>query len=92
MAFFNSRVGFDLALYKTNSLDQIIPITVSQTTGFQSLMLNAGEIQNKGIELTLNANPVKIGAFRWDIAVNWSKNQNEVISLYPGITNLREFR
>jgi TonB-linked SusC/RagA family outer membrane protein len=89
MAFFNARLGFDLALYKTNSLDQIIPLTVSQTTGFQSLMINAGEIQNKGIELTLNANPVNIGSFKWDININWSKNQNEVVSLYPGITNLR---
>ena len=40
-----SRLGFDLALYKTNSLDQIIPLTVSQTTGFQNLMINAGEIR-----------------------------------------------
>jgi hypothetical protein len=52
-------------------------------------MLNAGEIQNKGIELTLNANPVKKGSFNWDIVINWSKNKNEVISLYPDITNLR---
>jgi hypothetical protein len=52
-------------------------------------MINAGEIQNKGIELTLNANPVNIGSFKWDININWSKNQNEVVSLYPGITNLR---
>jgi TonB-linked SusC/RagA family outer membrane protein len=89
MSFFNSRIGFDLALYKTNSLDQILPLTVSQTTGFSSLMINAGEIENKGIEVTLIANPVKIGAFRWDIIVNWAKNKNEVISLYPGITNLR---
>ena len=89
MAFFNARLGFDLALYKTNSKDQIIPITVSQTTGFQSLMLNAGEIQNKGIELTFNANPVRSGSFSWDMLINWSKNKNEVVSLYPGITNLR---
>ncbi len=89
MAFFNSRLGFDLAVYKTNSLDQIIPLTVSQTTGYSNIMINAGEIQNKGIELTINANPVSIGSFRWDVAVNWSKNANEVVSLYPGITNLR---
>ena len=52
-------------------------------------MINAGEIENKGIEVTLNANPVKIGSFRWDITINWAKNKNKVISLYPGITNLR---
>ena len=89
MSFFNSRLGFDLALYKTNSLDQIIPLTVSQTTGFSSIMINAGEIENKGIEVTFFGNPVKSGSFSWDITINWAKNNNKVISLYPGITNLR---
>jgi TonB-linked SusC/RagA family outer membrane protein len=89
MSFFNARVGFDLALYQTNSKDQIIPVTVSQTTGFQSLMLNTGEIQNKGIEFTLSATPVRTADFSWDVMLNWSRNKNEVIALYPGITNLR---
>ncbi len=89
MAFFNSRFGFDLALYKTNSLDQIIPLTVSQTTGYQNIMINAGNIENKGIEVTLTANPVKTESFRWDITLNWAKNKNKVLSLLPGITNLR---
>ena len=89
MSFFKSRLGFDLALYKTRSLDQIIPLTVSQTTGYQNIMINAGEIENKGIEVTLNATPVIAGDFRWDLSANWSRNINEVISLYPGITNLR---
>jgi TonB-linked SusC/RagA family outer membrane protein len=89
MSFFKSRLGFDMALYKTSSLDQIIPLTVSQTTGYQNIMINAGEIQNKGIEVTLTATPVAVGSFRWDVAANWSRNKNEVISLLPGITNLR---
>ncbi len=89
MSFLNGRVGFDVALYRTNSLDQILPLTVSQTTGFSNLMINAGKIENKGIEIVLNANPVKAGPFRWDVSLNWSKNKNKVVSLYPGITNLR---
>lgn len=89
MSFFKSRMGFDMALYKTSSLDQIIPLTVSQTTGYQNIMINAGEIQNKGIEITLTATPVAVGSFRWDVTANWSRNKNEVISLLPGITNLR---
>jgi hypothetical protein len=52
-------------------------------------MINAGEIENKGIEFTVNANPVTMGAFRWDVGLNWSMNRNKVIALYPGITNLR---
>jgi len=89
MSFFKSRLGFDLALYKTNSMDQIIPLTISQTAGYQNLMINAGEIQNKGIEVTLIANPVTTPSFSWNIIINWSKNRNKVISLYPGISNLR---
>jgi TonB-linked SusC/RagA family outer membrane protein len=89
LAFYNARLGLDLALYKTNSLDQIIPLTVSQTSGYSSIMINAGEIENKGVEITLNANPVNIGDFRWDVAVNWARNKNTVVSLLPGITNLR---
>jgi TonB-linked SusC/RagA family outer membrane protein len=89
MAFLNNRVGFDLALYKTNSYDQIIPLTVSQTTGFSSIMINAGEIENRGIEITANFAPVVEKSFRWDILMNWSKNNNEVVALYPGVTNLR---
>jgi len=87
-SFLKSRFGFDLALYKTKSIDQIMPIPVSQTSGYQNLMVNSGEIENKGIELMLKATPFIKGAFRWDIAVNWGLNRSRVLSLYPGISNL----
>jgi outer membrane receptor protein involved in Fe transport len=82
MSFFKNRLGFDLAVYKTNSFDQIMPISISQTSGYAELVVNAGEIENQGIELTLNANPVRMGDFRWDVTLNWSKNKNQVVSLY----------
>jgi TonB-linked SusC/RagA family outer membrane protein len=89
MSFLNKRVGFDLALYKTNSMDQIMPVTLSQTTGYSSMYVNAGEIENKGIELTLNGSPIRSKNFNWDINVNFATNRNKVISLYPGIENLQ---
>lgn len=89
LSFFKNRLGMDLAVYQTSSKDQIMPITVTQTTGFQNMLVNAGEIQNKGIELAVNANPVKKDNFSWNVNVNWAKNKNEVVSLFPGITNLR---
>jgi hypothetical protein len=49
---------------------------------------NAGEITNEGIELVLNATPVKRSAFSWDIALNFHKNVNTVTALAPGITNI----
>jgi TonB-linked SusC/RagA family outer membrane protein len=89
MRFLNNRVGFDLALYKTNSKDQIMPVTLSQTTGYNYMYVNAGEIENKGIELTLNFVPVQTSDFKWSMDVNFAKNQNKVLSLYPGISNLQ---
>jgi outer membrane receptor protein involved in Fe transport len=88
MSFFNKRAGFDLALYKTNSKDQIMPVTLSQTTGYNFEMVNAGEIENKGIELSINLVPVQTSSFRWEMGINFAKNTNKVKSLYPGIDNL----
>jgi TonB-linked SusC/RagA family outer membrane protein len=89
MSFMKNRFGFDVSLYQQNSKDQIMPVSLSQTTGYAFKYVNAGEIRNRGIELTLKATPVKLSSFSWDINVNFAKNQNEVLSLYPGITNLQ---
>ena len=88
-SFFKSRLGFDLALYKTNSIDQIMGVPVSQTSAYAFLTVNSGELQNKGIELMLKGTPVMQGGLRWDISVNWSTYKSQVLSLYPGITNLQ---
>ncbi len=83
MNFFKSRIGFDLSLYQTTTFDLITPVVVPYETGYSSIYLNAGQMENKGVELTLNLNPVKtVSGFRWDIALNWSKNLNKVTKLY----------
>ena len=86
MNFLKNRVGFDLALYKNKTFDQLMPLSISYATGMESKWINAGEIQNKGVELTLNGTPVKIRNFKWDINVNWAKNKSKVISLYTDNT------
>tara|TARA_R110000764_G_scaffold239973_1_gene341045 strand:+ start:11809 stop:15366 length:3558 start_codon:yes stop_codon:yes gene_type:complete len=89
MRFLNSRIGMDLSLYKTNSKDQIIPVAVSSATGYSSKFVNAGEIENKGIEVALNGSIVPTGDFQWRANVNWAKNQSKVLSLFEGGTNLQ---
>lgn len=89
LTMFQSRVGVDLAVYKSNTINQILPVSVSYSTGYSSKYVNAGEIQNKGIEARLMLTPVKASDFQWDITLNWAKNVNEVISLKEGITNLQ---
>jgi len=89
MAFLKKRLGFDLALYKTNTVDQIIPVAVSTATGYSTKYVNAGEIMNKGVELTVYGVPVQSDNFKWDIAVNFARNINEVVSLKDSLQNLQ---
>jgi hypothetical protein len=85
--FVNNRIGFDLSVYQMSTFDQIMPVTVSIPSGYTYNYINGGEIENKGIELTVNAVPVEISGFRWNIAINWFRNRNKVISLYEDIDN-----
>jgi TonB-linked SusC/RagA family outer membrane protein len=89
MYFFGRRLGFDLALYNTRTVNQILPLPVSSATGYYYEIINAGEIQNKGVELQLKAVAIKKKNFHWDIDVNWAKNWNEVVSLLEGVNNLQ---
>ncbi|MCE5347191.1 MAG: SusC/RagA family TonB-linked outer membrane protein [Bacteroidales bacterium] len=86
--FLNNKFGFDISLYKTNSIDQIMPVNISRASGYSQRYVNSGEIENKGIELALNANIVKSSDFSWDMQVNWFKNVNKVLSLYEGVDNI----
>jgi TonB-linked SusC/RagA family outer membrane protein len=86
MNFFDSRLGVDIALYKSNSYNQIMTIPISQTAGYSSLVVNAGDIENKGVEIAITGTPVRKGDFRWDVMLNWSKNKNMVVELYSDPT------
>lgn len=81
-----NRVGLDVTYYNKESSNQILDVNISNTTGYLSKLLNAGKIENKGIEIQLTTTPIKVGGFQWDIAVNWAKNKNKVISLANGLT------
>lgn len=88
MNFFQNRLGFDLALYRTKTVDLITPIQVSFATGYTFKFLNAGEMENKGVEVELNILPVKLSNFEWRINLNWALNRNQVLSLPEGLQNL----
>ena len=57
--FLENRLGFQFTVYKSNSTNQLLKVSVPVGTGFSSQYINAGDIQNKGLELVLNATPVK---------------------------------
>ncbi|MDR1877544.1 MAG: SusC/RagA family TonB-linked outer membrane protein [Flavobacteriaceae bacterium] len=84
-----NRISFDVALYKTNTVDLLFGVPVSTATGYDYEFANAGETENKGIEVLLNLVPIKTGNFEWKITANWSKNKNMVIDLGGGRDNLQ---
>lgn len=83
----NKRVSLDATVYRSATNDQIIPVRVTPTSGFISKFINAGEIQNDGIELFLSAK-IFDKQFKWKTDLNWSKNESKVISLTPGTDRL----
>ncbi len=89
MRFANNRLGFDFSAYDKKSIDQIMSVSVSTATGYNSKWVNAGEVSNKGVELSLYAEPIKTTDFNWKVNVNWSKNANKVVSLYGDVTQLQ---
>jgi hypothetical protein len=83
-----NRLGIDVSYYIQNSKDQIIRVPVSSPSGYDVYTTNAGEIQNKGVELILNGTILNKGKIRWNAAVNWSANQSNVKSIKEGITEI----
>ncbi len=79
--FLNNRIGLDFTYYNQISKDQIMGMASSWATGYPYRLINAGEIQNQGIEIALNTRPLIIGDFSWDLGINFSKNNNKVRKL-----------
>ena len=85
MKFFRGRLGLDVTYYNQLSKDQIIRLATSSTSGYNYSLVNAGEIQNKGVEVALNGRVLQYKDFAWDAGVNFSKNINKVNSLVDGM-------
>ncbi|MDE6927608.1 MAG: TonB-dependent receptor, partial [Muribaculaceae bacterium] len=79
--FLNNRIGLDFTYYNQISKDQIMGMASSWATGYPYRLINAGEIQNQGVEIALNTRPLIIGDFSWDLGINFSKNNNKVRKL-----------
>jgi TonB-linked SusC/RagA family outer membrane protein len=89
MMFFKNRVGFDVSWYDQTSENQIMPAKVSSASGQIYKYVNAGVINNQGVELSLSATPIQSADFEWNTNLNWTKNKNMVVSLFEGAENLQ---
>lgn len=88
LRFLDNRFGLDFSYYDNKSENLILAVPIAKSSGFYSAVLNAGDMVNKGIELTLLATPVKTRDFSWNIDVNFTQNKNEVLKLADGIDNV----
>jgi TonB-linked SusC/RagA family outer membrane protein len=82
LRFFRNRIGLDFTYYNTQSKNQILPIPLTNTSGYSARIINAGLIENQGVELTLSLSPIRKRDFSWDIALNFSRNRSEVKELF----------
>ncbi len=81
---FGNRLGIDFTYYYNITKNQILSAGLDPTSGYSSATVNAGKVRNLGYEVSINAVPIQMRDFKWSIAANWSKNDNEVQSLASG--------
>lgn len=85
----NNRLGFDVTLYDRKTTNDIVKTSISTTSGYSSVILNVGEVSNKGIELLITGAPVKSTNFSWNVSYNAAYNDNKVVKLAPGLSTIQ---
>lgn len=84
--FFKGRLGLDATWYKKNATNQLIPIGMNPFTGYAQRMINAGNIQNTGIEFTINGTILdNAQGLTWDASVNISHNKAKILEIAEGV-------
>jgi len=78
---FDSRLNLDMSVYRKNTVDEILNVSVSNTSGFSGTKVNIGKLQNKGIEFLLTVVPVRADNISWETSFNASYNISKVIEL-----------
>ncbi|MDO4880284.1 MAG: SusC/RagA family TonB-linked outer membrane protein [Capnocytophaga sp.] len=85
--FFKNKLGVDLTLYKSNTYNQFFNIELSPSSGYSELYLQAGDIENRGIELGVNFNTNIVKDLHWDTSVTYSRNINTIKKLVRNYYN-----
>jgi TonB-linked SusC/RagA family outer membrane protein len=79
--FFNNRLSVEFTYYNKEVEDLILPVVVPLSSGFSNFWRNVAAIQNKGVEVQVNASPVVSRSVRWNITANFWKNNAKVTRL-----------
>ncbi len=85
LKFLNSRIGIDVTYYDKETVDQVLNVDTAPSAGFTSRFINAGKIENNGIELAVNFVPIRTDDFSWNIDINWTAYESKVVELAPDV-------
>ena len=88
ISFFNNLVSINYTYSRQNVKDQIFEVPLASSTGSSSFMTNGGKIHTNAHELTVNINPIRLKNVDWNIGINWSKIDNYVDELAPGVESI----
>ncbi len=88
LRFFDSRTRLDVAWYSTTVDNQIVQVRVSPTSGTILQTRNEGAVENKGLELTLSQDILRMKDFTWTATANFSFNRGKLKSLPDGLVEL----
>ncbi len=83
--FFNNRLGLDFTYYRENTINQILSLPVPSETGVTGQLINAGNIQNQGVEIALHTRPVQTRDLRWDLDFTYTRNRNMIVELHEDV-------
>ena len=78
---FNNRLNVDLSVYNKKTIDLLMDSPLPHSTGYRSVFKNVGSMQNRGVEILINAFPIRNDVFTWNTTLNMSYNQNKVLAL-----------
>ena len=81
LGLIENRLSVDFTVYDSETEDVLYPISLPSSTGFTSQFRNAAVIQNKGIEIGIQARPINMKNFKWDVNLQYGQNDNMVLSL-----------
>lgn len=88
-SFLKNRLHLETNVYKTNTIDQTIEAEVSAATGFYRTLINAGELENKGLEIDFKMTPIlSLGDVKWNAGLNYAYFRSEVKSIMDGINEI----
>ena len=88
LRFFSDRLSVDYTYFSSDVDDQIFQVPIPASSGYEAELRNAGKLRSSGHEIAMNVNPVVTSDFRWDLGINYTSFNNEVLELAPGVANI----